>query len=82
MPTTIIRVQGETHRTLKELARLTGRTMQEVLALAVESERRKVYLEGLNADYLALQRDPKAAVELRKEHALWDATNKDGLEDA
>jgi hypothetical protein len=81
MPATMIRVRQSTHKALKEIAHSTGRTMQEVLAHAVEEERRRVYLEGLSADYAALNKNPKAAAAHREESALWDTTSADGLED-
>jgi len=46
----------------------------------IESCRRRGYLEGLNVDYAALKRDPKAWAEFRKELAEWDETLGDGLE--
>ncbi|MGD0088669.1 MAG: toxin-antitoxin system protein [Planctomycetota bacterium] len=80
MPTTMIRVRAATHKALKELARSTGRPMQEVLARAVQEERRRLYLEALCAGYAALKKDSKAAAEYKKEIALWDTTGADGLE--
>ena len=80
MPTTMIRVRSETHKALRQLADLTGQTMQQALARAVQEERRRLYLEGLNADYAALKKDAKATAELKKEAEIWDATNADGLE--
>lgn len=81
MPTTMIRVHEATHKALKRIAQLTGRPMREVLARAVDEERRRLYLEGLSADYAVLKKDPKAAAEFKEEAELWDATNRDGLED-
>ena len=76
-----IRLRPESHQALKEIAQLTGDTLQAALDRAIEDFRRKLYLEGLNADYAALRRDPKAWSDFQKELAEWDATNNDGLED-
>jgi len=56
--------------------------MQEALDKAVEERRRRLYLEGLSADYAKLRENPKAAADLDKENALWDRTSNDALEDA
>jgi hypothetical protein len=80
MPTTI-RLQPQTHKALKETATLTGESMQEALDNAVQERRRRLYLEGLSADYAALRKNPKASKDLDNENQLWDRTSSDGLED-
>jgi hypothetical protein len=77
-----IRLQPKTHKALKETAALTGESMQEALDKAVEERRRRLYLEGLSADYAALRSNAKASAELERENALWDRTTNDALEDA
>jgi len=67
MPATTIRIRAASHEALKELAAMTGQSLQDELDQAVEQRRRTVYLEGLKADYAALQQDPKADAEFRKE---------------
>ena len=65
---------------LKELAEQTGQTMMEVLDMALDAYRRKVFFEGLNADYAALRADPEAWAEELAERKLWEATLMDGLD--
>jgi hypothetical protein len=77
-----IRLQPQTHKALKETATLTGESMQEALDNAVQERRRRLYLEGLSADYAALRKDAKASADLDKENELWDRSSNDGLEDA
>lgn len=77
-----IRLQPQTHKALKETASLTGESMQEALDNAIQERRRRLYLEGLSADYAALRKDPKASADLDKENKIWDRTSSDGLEDA
>jgi predicted CopG family antitoxin len=78
MASTTIRIRPASHRALKEMAAMTGRSLQDVLDEAIEERRRKLYLEGVNSDYAAL--NPKARAEFEKEMAAWDVTNLDGLE--
>jgi hypothetical protein len=77
-----IRLQPKTHKALKETAGLTGESMQEALDKAVEERRRRVYLEGLAADYAKLRKNPKASADFDKENQIWDRAVNDGLENA
>lgn len=81
MASTTIRIRDKTHVALKEIAQATGQTMQDALETAIEERRRRLYLEGLSADYAALRADPRASDEFDKENALWDRANQDGLEE-
>lgn len=80
MSATMIRLRPKTLAGLREIARLTGESLQDALERAVEERQRVLYLEGLNADYEALQKDSKALRDVQRETALWDNTNLDGLE--
>ena len=80
MAATTIRIREKSHMALKEMAALTGESLQDVLDQAIEDRRRKLYLEGVNADYAALKRNSKAWADFKKETALWDVTNLDGLD--
>jgi hypothetical protein len=80
MATTMIRIRPASRQALKEMAALTGQSMQDVLDQAIEERRRKLYLDGLNADYAALKRNPKAWADFNKEMAAWDAANHDGMD--
>lgn len=78
MPTA--RVSEKARRMLRELARETGRTMQEVLEEAIEAYRRRVFLERCNAAYAALRSDPQAWEEEMQERREWEGTLADDLE--
>ena len=78
MASTMIRIRPQSHQALKEMAAVTGQSLQDVLEQAIEDRRRKLYLDGVEADYAALKRDPKAWADFRKEIGVWDATNLDG----
>jgi hypothetical protein len=65
---------------LEELARQTGQSVQAILAQALEDYRRKVFFQGLAADYAALKADPQAWEEELAERKLWETTLPDGLD--
>jgi hypothetical protein len=59
---------------------MKARDIQNRSSPCKTSRCRRLYLEGANADYLAMNRDPKARAEFEAEMAAWDSTNLDGLE--
>ena len=63
MSTATIPVSEATYRLLRELAEQTGQSVPEVLDKALDDCRRKVFFEGLAADYAALKADPQAWAE-------------------
>lgn len=79
MSDTTVRISAPVHTLLKQLAEAEHSTLQSVLARAVESYRRRRFLEQVNAGYAALQADAAAGQTLAAETALWDATLADGL---
>jgi hypothetical protein len=80
MAASTIRIRPKTHDALKEIAAMTGQSLQDALDQAIEDRRRRLYLEEADADYAALKQDPKALAEFNKEMAAWDSTSADGLE--
>ncbi len=54
--------------------------MPEVLDKALDDFRRKVFFEGLAADYAALKAEPEAWAEELAERKLWETTLMDGLD--
>src|SRR5271156_6416791 len=75
-----VRISEASHRVLRELAEQTGQTMMDVLDKALDAYRRKLFFEGLNADYAVLRADPEAWSEELVERKLWEATLMDGLD--
>jgi hypothetical protein len=75
-----VRVSEKSYQVLQELAAQSGKPMQTILEQAIEEHRRRLFMEALNADYAALQRDPEAWAEYQKELALWECTLMDGLD--
>jgi hypothetical protein len=78
MAATTIRIRSASHQALKEMAAITGQSLQDELDQAVEERRRRLYLEGLNADYAALRKNPKELRDFRNEVAAWDSADSDG----
>jgi hypothetical protein len=73
-----IRIRSASHRAQKEIAAITGQSLQDELDQAVEERRRMLYLEGLNADYAALRKNPRKLRDFRKEMASWDSVGWQG----
>lgn len=76
MPTT--RISLPAHRVLQELARHSGKSMQEILDAAIEAYRRQRFLDDAAAAFATLKTDPKAWRAEQEERALWSNTLTDG----
>lgn len=74
-----VRISEASHRVLRELAEQTGQTMMDVVAQALDSYRRKLFFEQMDAGYAELRADPNAWAEHLAERQQWDATLADGL---
>jgi hypothetical protein len=74
-----VRISEVSHKILRELAEQTGQTMMDVLDRALDSYRRKLFFEQLNAGYGELRADPEAWAAHLAERKLWEATLMDGL---
>ena len=75
-----VRIGDAEHSTLVKLAGEEGRSMQAVLAEALEAYRRKKFWQKTNAAFQALRDDPKAWQSELDERSLWESTLADGLE--
>lgn len=80
MKTTTVRITRETSDVLRELAAQSGRSLQDVLAAAVEAYRRQVLLDETNAVYAAIRAEPGHWSQEEAERADWEATLADNLE--
>ena len=80
MSVPMVQMSEASHQLLEELAEQTGQTMMDILDKALDSYRRKLFFEQLNAGYAELRADPEAWAEHLAERKLWDATLLDGLE--
>ena len=75
-----LRIGDDTHRLLRELARLEGVSMQVVLNKALSEYRKKKFFDSLGAAFTALKNDPKAWSEERQEREAWANTLSDNAE--
>lgn len=82
MSDTPIPVSESTRKKLAALARETGQPPELILDQAVEEYRRKLFFQGLAADYAALKADPAAWEEELAERKVWEGTLMDGLDPA
>ena len=76
---TTVRISNSAREILREMARGEGRPMQALLEEAIETLRRKRFLEQVNAAYASLRRDVKAWEAVEQERREWDQTLLDGL---
>jgi len=77
---TTVRITLQTSEALRELAASTGRSMQDVLAAAVEAYSRQLLLDQTNEAYAALRARQELWGEELEERAAWEATLADNLE--
>lgn len=75
-----VRINPAAHRTLRELAVLSGESMPAVLDKAIEEYRKKRFWEEVAAGYDALRSDPAAWQEELEERAHWERALGDGLD--
>jgi hypothetical protein len=76
---TTVRITATARDILREMARIEGRPMQALLEEAVETLRRKRFLEEVNAGYASLRDDAKAWAAVEAERREWDHALHDGL---
>src|SRR5207237_8819565 len=75
-----IRVSQSTYELLRDLAAKSNTTITAVVDEAVSDLQRKKFWADFNAACEALQANPVAWADLRREDAAWEETLADGLE--
>lgn len=80
MLSTTVRINKETQKALRELAALTGKSLQATLAEAIEAYRRQRFFEELNYSVQAQKANPEAWQSELQERNVWDTTLADDLE--
>ncbi|MFO0810100.1 MAG: hypothetical protein U0746_15885 [Gemmataceae bacterium] len=75
-----VAISEASRQMLTELAERTGQTIADVLEKALDTYRRKVFFEQMDAGYAALRADGEAWSEHLAERSQWDATLMDGLD--
>jgi predicted transcriptional regulator len=74
-----VRINPESHRKLKTLAKELGASMPSVLEQAIEALRRQRFLDQASTAYGEFRKDKKAWSEEQAERKAWDKTLNDGL---
>ena len=75
-----VRIKSTTHTALRGLSKATGKSMQDLLSLAIDEFQRKWLLAATGDALRELRKDPKAWKEMMAEQKLWEGTLADGLE--
>ena len=79
MANATVRISDRSHKLLKSMAIREGLPLVSVLDRAVESYRRRQFLEEVNRSYAALKKDSEVWTAVESERAEWDGTLLDGL---
>jgi hypothetical protein len=80
MTTSTVSLSPTAERMLDQLVAETGYSALDILDRALDDYRRKVFFEGLAADYAALKADPEAWADELAERKQTEATLQDGLD--
>ncbi|HKS08063.1 MAG TPA: hypothetical protein VJS13_00850 [Pyrinomonadaceae bacterium] len=75
-----LRISDQTHEILRELARLEGISMQNVLDKALAEYQKKRFFDSLGAAFDVLKNNPKVWNEERQERQAWENTLSDDIE--
>lgn len=76
----MMRINETTRNILRVLATEEGKSMQDVLAKAIENYWQQHFFEKVNMAYAAVRQNPEAWAEIEKERAEWDSALNDGLD--
>ncbi|MBA2470496.1 MAG: hypothetical protein H0V37_13915 [Chloroflexia bacterium] len=80
MASTAIRVEAQTHATLREWSEEQDKTIGQIVAELVEGQRRARFWRQVRDDYARLQADPAAWQAYRDEVTFFEGGSMDGLE--
>jgi hypothetical protein len=75
-----VRIDAATQALLKQLAKQENESMRLIIKKALESYRRKLFLQKCSDAYEDLKTDKKAWKKELSEREDWDSTTTDGLE--
>lgn len=79
MAQSTVRIDEQTHQTLRELAERDNLSLLEELTLAVKARKKEQFIADFYAGYAAMT--PAERAEDAAEMAVWDTALLDGLED-
>ena len=75
-----VRINEASRELLRELARRTNTSMQDVIEEALVEYRKRLFWEQADRDFRAMREDGEAWQEEIAERESWDVTLLDGLE--
>ncbi|RJO67714.1 MAG: toxin-antitoxin system protein [Myxococcales bacterium] len=81
MPGATVRISETARDLLRDLARRTNATMQDVIEKALAEYRQRLFWEQARRDFQAMRDDPELWNAEVAERERWDATLKDGLDE-
>lgn len=77
---TTVRISGQAHEWLRELADEDDLSLREELDKALEAYRRQRFYKRFNDAFAELRRDEEAWQEYQENRRAWDTTLEDGLD--
>ncbi len=80
MATSVVRINEEAKQRLHLMAKEMRASLPSVLDKAIETYRRKRFLESVNEAYRSLRKDNKEWASLQDERVQWDHSLMDGLD--
>ncbi len=81
MASTTVRVSEPSHVLLRALAERCQKSMQQVIAEALEAYHKQLFWTQANHEFEHIRNDPEAWQEEQEEQRLWDQTVGDGLDE-
>lgn len=75
-----VRISSSTHVALRGLSKATGKSMQDLLSLALDEFRRKWILAASDEAFRKLKKDRKGWKDHKAEQKLWECTLTDGMD--
>ncbi len=80
MTSATVRITHQALEKVRLISAMTGQKQQEVVDNAVETYRRRLFLELANESFACMRSDKNASAQETAERAVWDCTLEDGQE--
>ncbi len=80
MPGATVRISESSRELLRELARRTNSTMQNIIEEALAEYKKRLFWDQAERDFQAMREEPDVWEAEVAEREIWDATLRDGLD--
>ena len=80
MPGATVRISESSRELLRELARRTNSTMQNIIEEALAEYKKRLFWEQAERDFQAMREEPAVWEAEVAEREIWDTTLRDGLD--